>query len=408
MKCRHCQSDQCFEVIDLGHAPPSNAYLSPAQLARPEIWYPLRVMVCSECWLMQTVDVTDYSQLFDADYAYFSSYSASWLAHAKNLVTHLITRFHLTPEQLVVEVAANDGYLLQYVKDAGIRCLGIEPTLSTAIAAREKGLEIETCFFGTQTADQLSQKGCQADCMIANNVLAHVPDINDFVGGFTRLLKPTGVITFEFPHVLALLQHHQFDTIYHEHFSYLSLLSVTRILQQQGLMVFDVEQLTTHGGSLRLYVQHQQTGPHATNPQVNALLDLEREAGLAYPATYQALNQQAIEAKHALLAFLLTQKQAGNTVVAYGAAAKGNTFLNYAGIRPDLLEAVVDRNPHKQGKYLPGSRIPIVDETYLRERQPRYILILPWNLTTEIIEQLSYARQWGAQFVRAIPALEIL
>lgn len=407
MKCRHCAQTLTQSLIDLGSAPPSNAYLAPAQLSAPERWYPLRVMVCQHCWLVQTEDFAEADALFDADYAYFSSYSASWLAHARDYVAQMQARFALNAASMVVEVAANDGYLLQYVREAGLPCYGIEPTASTAAAARARGIDIVSAFFGTALARQLAAQGRQADLMAANNVLAHVPDINDFVAGFAVLLKPQGVATFEFPHLLSLLRDCQFDTIYHEHFSYLSLTALQSVFAAAGLQVFDVDTLPTHGGSLRVYVQRL-GGGHAVAGSVARVLAEEQAAGLQQAAGYRDFQPRADRIKHDFLRFLLQARQDGRSVMAYGAAAKGNTLLNYAGVRPDLLPAVVDRNPAKQGKCLPGSRIPVLDEAALRERQPDYVVLLPWNLRTELMQQLAYIRDWGGRFVVAVPALQVL
>jgi len=407
MKCRHCHTELNLSFIDLGAAPPSNAYLTLSSLSTPEKHYPLRVLVCNECWLVQTEDYANVDELFSADYAYFSSFSSSWLAHAEHYVDTMIARFALTANALVIEVAANDGYLLQYVKARGIPCLGIEPTTSTANAARAKGIDIVEDFFGVALAQSLVAQGKAADLTAANNVLAHVPDINDFVAGFAVLLKPSGVATFEFPHLLRLVSDNQFDTIYHEHYSYLSLTAVQRIFADNGLQVFDVEQLTSHGGSLRVYAQRSDVGERSVNPNVTQLLAIETKAGISTPAFYSGFQAKADKVKDDFLRFLIDAKQAGKTVAAYGAAAKGNTLLNYAGVRPDLLPYVVDRNPAKQHKFLPASRIPIVDEIQLQQTQPDYVVILPWNLRTEIMAQLAYIRDWGGQFVTAVPELVI-
>lgn len=407
MKCRHCGAELRLPFLDLGSAPPSNAYLTEAALHGPETWYPLRLLVCESCWLVQTEDHAGREQLFDADYAYFSSYSSSWLAHAKAYVQAMRERFQLGAQSNVVEVAANDGYLLQYVKQAGIPCYGIEPTTSTAVAARKLGIEIVERFFGVALARELVAAGRSADLTAANNVLAHVPDINDFVGGFAVLLKAQGVATFEFPHLLRMVQECQFDTAYHEHYSYLSLTAVQRIFAANGLKVFDVEELTTHGGSLRVYAQRADSGQHAPAPAVEALLARERAAGISSPGFYAGFQREAERIKRELLEFLLQAKQAGRKVGAYGAAAKGNTLMNFAGVRPDLLPYVVDLNPAKQGKYMPGSRIPIVSEAHLRQDRPDEVLILPWNLRTEITAQLGYIREWGGRFVTAVPSLRV-
>lgn len=408
MKCRHCQAELRLPFLDLGHAPPSNAYLSEAALRGPETWFPLRILVCESCWLVQTEDHAGREALFTDDYAYFSSFSSSWLAHSRRYVDAMIGRFGLGKDSMVAEIAANDGYLLQYVKDAGIACYGVEPTASTAQAARERGIDIVQRFFGVELGDELTESGRAADLIAANNVLAHVPDINDFVSGFAALLKPQGVATFEFPHLLRMVQEGQFDTVYHEHYSYLSLTAVSRIFTANGLSVFDVEHLSTHGGSLRVFAQRLDTGKHETSAEVARTLDEEQRAGVATPDFYACFQQQAERVKNDLLAFLVELRRGGKRIAAYGAAAKGNTLLNFAGVRPDLLPYVVDLNPAKQGKYLPGSHIPIVAEARLREDRPEYILILPWNLKTEVSEQLAYARHdWNAKLVTAIPSLSI-
>lgn len=407
MNCRHCGCELRLPFLDLGSAPPSNAYLTQKMTCTPETHYPLRTLVCENCWLVQTEDYAGREALFTQDYAYFSSFSITWLDHAKRYVGQMIERFGLNSDSCVVEVAANDGYLLQYVQQMDIPCYGIEPTASTAHAAREKGIEIVERFFGVELADELGRAGRQADLMAANNVLAHVPDINDFVSGFTRLLKPHGVATFEFPHLLSMVHENQFDTTYHEHYSYLSLTTVQRICTVNGLTVFDVQQLPTHGGSLRVFAQRSDTGPYEHSSEVAALLQAESVAGMTTPEFYETFQCQAEQVKDDLLLFLIDAKYKGLKVGAYGAAAKGNTLLNFAGIRPDLLPYVVDKNPAKQGKYLPGSRIPVVPETHLQAHQPDHILILPWNLRHEVMMQLAYVEEWGARFVTAVPKLEI-
>ena len=407
MKCRHCGTNLVLPLIDLGSAPPSNAYLTEKTLKAPEKWFPLKVLVCNQCWLVQTEDYAGAEELFDADYAYFSSFSTSWLKHAEQYVADMTNRFNLNSKSNVVEVAANDGYLLQYVKVKGIPCLGVEPTASTAAAAKEKGLEIVEEFFGVELADKLVTMGKQADLTVANNVLAHVPNINDFVAGFTRLLKPNGVATFEFPHLMQLVKHTQFDTIYHEHFSYLSLTALNQIFDHNGLQVFDVEEISTHGGSLRVLAQRKDQGQHQVNAAVGELLTRESTTGVTTEAYYANFQQRANRVKHDLIDFLIKAKREGKKVMAYGAAAKGNTLLNYAGIRSDLLPFVADRNPAKQNKYLPGSRIPIVEESLIRLKKPDYVLILPWNLRQEVTEQLKYIREWGGKFVTVVPNLEI-
>ena len=407
MKCRHCRSELSLPLVDLGSAPPSNAYLTQHSLHMPEKWFPLRVLVCDHCWLVQTEDFAQADELFDEDYAYFSSFSASWLAHAERYVAAVVARFSLTEHSHVFEVAANDGYLLHYVQQKGIPCTGIEPTASTAAAARDKGITVIERFFGVALAEELVAAGQQADLMAANNVLAHVPDINDFTAGFSALLKPHGVATFEFPHLMRLIEGVQFDTIYHEHFSYLSLSAIDRIFKANGLVVFDVDELPTHGGSLRVYAQRADTGEWPRTEAVGEMLRREAERGLTGASGYADFQTRSDAVKDGFLRFLLAARREGKKVAAYGAAAKGNTLLNYAGVRPDLLPYVVDLNPAKQGKYLPGSRIPIVDEQYLRETRPDYILILPWNLKQEVMHQLDYVRDWDAQFVTAVPELVI-
>jgi SAM-dependent methyltransferase len=407
MRCRHCGSELDVPFIDLGSAPPSNAYLTEAQLRAPEKWYPLRVLVCFNCWLVQTEDYVGAEELFSPDYAYFSSYSDSWLRHVKAYVDTMVDRLSLRPESLVVEIAANDGYLLQHVQAHGVPCYGVEPVAALAAAARARGIEIVAEFFGRDLAAQLADEGRRADLIVANNVLAHVPDINDFTAGFATLLKPSGVATFEFAHLLNLVAQNQFDTIYHEHFSYLSLTAVDRIFRSSGLAVFDVEELPTHGGSLRVLAQRADCLFHPQSPSVLELLEHEAAVGITTPDYYLGFQAKADQVKSDFLAFLLDAKRAGKRVAAYGAAAKGNTLLNYAGVRPDLLPYVVDRNPAKQGKFLPGSRIPIVAEERLRSDRPDRVVILPWNLKEEIVAQLSYIRDWGGKFVTAVPGLSM-
>ncbi|MDO9580154.1 MAG: class I SAM-dependent methyltransferase [Bacteroidales bacterium] len=408
MKCRHCGAGITLTLIDLGSAPPSNAYLTKLTMRRPEKWFPLKVLVCESCWLVQAEAYSRAAELFNDEYAYFSSFSAIWLAHAEHYVSAMVERFSLSTDSHVVEVASNDGYLLQYVKQRGISCLGIEPTASTASAARFKGIETLEEFFGVGLAQKLFDQGKQADLMVANNVLAHVPDINDFVRGFALLLKPQGAATFEFPHLMQLIEHKQFDTIYHEHFSYLSFSAVNQIFRANGLSVFDVEELGTHGGSLRVFARRTETGKHPVSEKVIALLNREVAAGMNSAVYYQGFQEQADKVKNDFLAFLLKIKCQGKTVAAYGAAAKGNTLLNYAGVKPDLLPFVCDAAPSKQGKYLPGSRIPVVAESRIKTLRPDYVMIFPWNLKEEIMTQLSYIREWGGKFVTAVPNLEIL
>lgn len=406
--CRGCGTSLALPLIDLGTSPPSNAYIRADQLEQAEQWMPLKAAVCQQCWLVQIEDYFRADSLFDAEYAYFSSFSSTWLAHAERYVAEMVERFGLTADSRVVEVAANDGYLLQYVARRGIPCLGVEPTRSTAQAAREKGLEIRELFFGRDTATQLKSEGWAADLMVANNVLAHVPDINDFLGGFASLLKPTGVATFEFPQLLTLMAGQQFDTLYHEHYSYLSLTAVQTLCERNGLKVFDVSQLSTHGGSLRVFVQRADGVRREVQTGVQQQLQAERAAGVKTPEYYATLAPAAEGIKHGLLRFLLQAKADGKRVAGYGAAAKGNTLLNYAGVKTDLLAWVADVNPHKQGKYMPGSRIPIVSPAQIDLEKPDYILVLPWNLLREVSQQLAQVRQWDGRFVIAVPELTVL
>lgn len=407
MKCRHCQTPLTHEFVDLGFSPPSNAYISKQNYNAPETWYPLKVMVCHSCWLVQTEDHAGHEELFTSDYAYFSSTSASWLDHAKKYVGDMTARFELGAKSMICEVAANDGYLLQYAKGANIPCYGVEPTTSTAKAARALGLEIVEEFFGENMAQGLAKKGKAADLTAANNVLAHVPDINDFVLGFAALLKPDGISTFEFPHLLNLINLLQFDTVYHEHYSYLSLIAVKTIFEKNGLSVIDVEELPTHGGSLRVFAQRSDTGKHPVTATVSNILAREKKANLDSVKGYEGFQAKAETVKNNLVKFLIEAKEQGKKVAGYGAAAKGNTMLNFAGIRPDLLPFVVDKNPAKAGQFMPGSHIEIADESRIRAKKPDYVLILPWNLKTEIAGQLSYISEWGGKFVIAVPRVEV-
>jgi SAM-dependent methyltransferase len=401
-RCRHCQSPLEHTVIDLGHQPPSNAYLSPEQLLFPEITYPLRVYVCENCWLVQLPAHAGAEELFTSDYAYFSSTSSSWCAHAERFVAQATEQLDLGPNSLVVEIASNDGYLLRYVQERGIPCLGIEPTHATAQAAERKGIPTLERFFGKALAEELVGSAGpgqgRADLVVANNVLAHVPDINDFVAGIARLLKPTGRASIEFPHLLKLLAGNQFDTIYHEHYSYLSLRVAQRIVARAGLEVVNVEELTTHGGSLRLWLAHQ--GVVEPKASVDAILAAERAAGLEGVEAFAGFQQRAEAAKHGLLEALLHCRREGRSVLGYGAAAKGNTLLNYAGVRADLLPFVADRAASKQGKHLPGSHIPVISLEQLSRESADVLLVLPWNLIHEIRQQFS-----GRELMTAIPTM---
>ncbi|AOS92631.1 class I SAM-dependent methyltransferase [Mycobacterium intracellulare] len=407
MKCRHCELTLTHRFVDLGFAPPSNAYLRPEDLGSPETHFPLRVNVCHECWLVQTEDYARAEELFNADYAYFSSTSSSWLDHAARFAHMVIERLQLGFESLVIEVASNDGYLLKNFKAAGIPCLGIEPTASTAAAAEALGLSVRREFFSESLGRQLAAEGRRADLIVGNNVYAHVPDINDFTRGLAAALKPEGTVTLEFPHVMPLIERTQFDTIYHEHFSYLSLTTVTRIFAMAGLRIWDVEELPTHGGSLRIFGCHAAAAIATTN-RVDALLTRECEFGLTRPETYAAFQARADRLKDDLLAFLIEQKRIGQQVAAYGAAAKGNTLLNYAGVRSDLLPYVCDAAVSKQGKFMPGSHIPIRSPEELRKNPPDALIVLPWNIVEEVQNQLADLAQRGTRFVTAIPELSFL
>lgn len=406
MNCRHCHAPLAHTFIDLGFAPPSNAYLTKADLSRPERYFPLKVMVCERCWLVQTEDYAQADELFSPDYAYFSSTSTSWLDHASRYAEKMIASLNLDRTSFVIEVAANDGYLLKNFVAAGIPCLGIEPTASTAAAAERLGIPILREFFGEALGRRLAQEGKQADLIVGNNVYAHVPDINDFTRGLKAALKPGGAITLEFPHLLQLIEHTQFDTIYHEHFSYLSLYTVARIFATAGLRVFDIEELPTHGGSLRVFGCHADD-PRPTSQAVAELLIQEEAKGLRNLSTYQGFQARAERIKDDLLLFLIEQKRAGKKVAAYGAAAKGNTLLNFAGAKPDLIPFVCDAAAAKQGKFMPGSHIPILPPTALEERRPDYLLILPWNIADEVRAQNAALAVRGTRFVVAVPQLEI-
>ncbi len=408
MKCRHCNTELKHTFIDLGISPPSNAYLTKKALDKPEASYPLKVMVCDCCWLVQTEDFVRADEMFSMDYAYFSSFSTSWLNHAKSYVDSITSRLNLDESSTVVEIAANDGYLLQYVKNKGIPCYGIEPTHNTAKVARDKGIEIIEDFFNVTKAEQLVKQGRQADLIVANNVLAHVPDINGFVKGFSILLKVNGVSTFEFPHLLNLIEKYQFDTIYHEHYSYLSFTTTCAILKSNGMTVFDVEEIRTHGGSLRVYAQRSDTGKQLVSKSVSELQKKENEIGISSIQFYEGFQKKAEHIKLEFLSFLTKTKQSDKKVVGYGAAAKGNTLVNFSGVGPDLLSYVIDKNIEKQGKYMPGSRIPIVEESRLKIDQPHYVVIFPWNIQQEIMEQLDYIQDWKGKFVTFIPCLSVI
>ncbi len=405
--CRFCKQPLSLTLVDLGVTPLANSYLPDATAAITEKSYPLHARVCSACRLVQVEDVTTPADIF-GHYAYFSSYSASWLKHCHAYTETARQRFGLGSASKVVEVASNDGYLLQYFVEAGVPVLGVEPAANVAAVAVNNGVPTEVAFFGVSTAERLVREGHAADLVAANNVLAHVPDINDFVGGFQRILKPDGVISVEFPHLLHMLRHVQFDTIYHEHYSYLSLLAVERIFTANGLTVFDVEELTTHGGSLRVWACRSESRKHPPQPGLAKVRSDEAAAGFDTDAAYAGFDARVQTVRRDLRAFLVRAKAEGKRVVAYGAAAKGNTLLNYCGIGTDLIDYIVDLNPHKQSTLAPGSHLPIhAPDTLLADR-PDYVLILPWNLKTEIMDQMQSVRSWGGLFVVAVPALTVM
>ncbi len=406
MVCRHCGSNNHFLFLDLGFAPPSNAYLEQSSLRKPEKFYPLRLIGCKDCMLIQTEDYANAEELFDDDYAYFSSTSSSWLAHAKKYSQDISELLSLNSSSKVIEIAANDGYLLRNFVSSGIPCIGIEPTNSTALAAENLGIPIIREFFNENLAFSLVKSSSKADLIIGNNVYAHVPDVNSFTKGMKILLKPEGCITLEFPHLMELLEYNQFDTVYHEHYSYYSLHSISRIFNSAGLRVWKVEQLKSHGGSLRVYGCHEDD-IRKTEKSVNKLLDLEVEKGLEQANTYSTFQERANDVKNKFLSFLLEARNAGKSVAAYGAAAKGNTLINYAGIKSDLIAYVCDAAVSKQGKFLPGSHIPIVSPKVLETQTPDYLLILPWNLAREIKQQNAHLSARGVKFVTAIPELII-
>ncbi len=405
--CRFCNTPLRHTFVDLGMSPISNAYVKAEDLKGMEAFYPLHVYVCERCFLVQLEEFQSRDQIFNDEYAYFSSYSKSWLEHARNYSLMMMERFGYGQHSLVVEIASNDGYLLKNFVEKGIPVLGVEPAENCARAAEEVGVRTLVRFFGTDTAKEMVAKGFRADLLIGNNVLAHVPDINDFVAGQKIILADSGVITMEFPHLAQLMEHNQFDTIYHEHFSYLSLLAVERIFATHGLVIFDVEEIPTHGGSLRIYARHAEDTGKPVTERVTALREREEQAGLREIATYTAFGERAKRTKWRLLEFLIEAKRAGKTIVGYGAPAKGNTLLNYCGVRNDFLEYTVDVSPHKQGKYLPGTHLPILAPEAIAETKPDYLLILPWNLKEEIMEQMAHIRDWGGKFVVPIPEVKV-
>ena len=407
LSCRFCQSPLVHTFVDLGMSPLSNSYLDRSRLNDPEAFYPLHARVCEHCFLVQLQQFEPPENIF-SNYVYFSSYSQSWLEHSQQYAKHMIERFDLSTHSTVVEIASNDGYLLQYFKARGIPVLGIEPAENVGVVARQKGIPTLTAFFGRGTALAMKSAEQQADLIVANNVLAHVPDLHDFVDGFKLLLKAKGIISFEFPHLLQLMEERQFDTIYHEHLSYFSFLTAEKIFKAHGLSVFDVEELQTHGGSLRVYLCHAENCEKTAHDRVEELRKKEIAAGLCELQTYLEFGKRVREAKHGLLERLIEIKRSGASIAGYGAPAKGNTLLNYCGIGKDFVEYTVDQNPHKQGLFLPGSHIPIVAPSRLSETRPNYILVLPWNLRDEILGQIGYARTWGCHFVIPIPTAEVL
>ena len=407
MNCRSCGHVADLPLIDLGTSPPSNAYLTESGLDVPEVWYPLRVLVCESCWLVQTQDFTRADEIFHSEYAYFSGYSSTWVDHCRSFAAQIGDLLALDSDSMVIEVASNDGTMLREFEKLGAGCLGIEPTASTAAVARQAGLTVLEEFLTAELGRRLQREGVQADLLVANNVLAHVPEIVDFATGCGLLLSKDGVATFEFPYLVDLIASAQFDTIYHEHFSYLSLLATEVILKSAGLHVFNAERIPTHGGSLRVFAQRTDAGNRSEEPGLNEIRRLEDSLGVASPDFYSGFQGRADEISHDLSRFLLEAEGNGETVAAYGAAAKGNTLLNFAGVRQDLVQWVADRNPAKVGMFLPGSRIPIVDESAVRGHRPKYILILPRNLSTEVSEQLNYIREWSGLFVTAVPKLTI-
>jgi 2-polyprenyl-3-methyl-5-hydroxy-6-metoxy-1,4-benzoquinol methylase len=408
MNCRFCKKTLSIKFVDLVNCPPSNAFLSAAQLNDTEYYYPLSIYVCDNCYLVQVDEYKKAKEIFNSEYVYFSSYSKTWVEHARQYVESMIQRFGYNEKSFVIEIASNDGYLLQHFKNKGVPVLGIEPSKNTAQAAILKGVDTITEYFSADFARKLSQHRKKGNLIIGNNVLAHVPDIDDFVEGLKISLRGYGVITMEFPHLLRLVEDCQFDTIYHEHYSYLSFTTVKKIFEAHALELFDVEETPTHGGSLRIFAKHQKDTDKKISPRVNEMLLKEASAGLTTQAYYQNFQQRVDEIKYQLLGFLLDQKKYGKKVIGYGAAAKGNTLLNYAGIKGnDLIQFVVDAAPSKQGKYLPGSHIPVYAEDSISIYRPDYIIIFPWNLKHEIAEQLNYVKEWGCQFVVFIPQLQI-
>jgi 2-polyprenyl-3-methyl-5-hydroxy-6-metoxy-1,4-benzoquinol methylase len=406
-RCRFCSTELRHTFVDLGMSPLSNSYLTSEQVNRMEAFYPLHARVCERCFLVQVEEFESPEEIF-SEYAYFSSFSESWLRHAREYTEQMTKRFGLNGESMVVEIASNDGYLLQYFAAKRIPVLGVEPAANVACAAHLKGIPTITKFFGAETARELAAEGKQADLLLGNNVLAHVPALNDFVEGLKILLKPRGVVTMEFPHLMRLIEGREFDTIYHEHFSYFSFLTVEEVFRAHGLTLFDVEELPTHGGSLRIYARHTEDDARAVSQRVEELKERELSFGFRRIDMYLSFMDKVSETKRELLSFLIDAKRAGKSVVGYGAPAKGNTLLNYCGVRTDFLDYTVDANPHKQNHFLPGTHIPIYHPEKIKETRPDYVLILPWNLREEITTQLACIREWAGQFVVPIPQLEVI
>ena len=407
MNCRFCNAKLEDVFVDLGHAPPSNSFLNKEELKTGETYYPLKVYVCDECKLVQLDEFKKAKDIFSEEYVYFSSISKSWLEHSKNYTNKMINDFGINQDSLVIEVASNDGYLLQFFKERNVNVLGIEPTESTAKVSREKNIETVTKFFGKSLASELVDENIKADLLLGNNVLAHVPDINDFVKGIKIILKSDGIVTMEFPHLLQLVKQNQFDTIYHEHFSYLSFTSVLEIFKKQGLELFHVEELSTHGGSIRVFGKHIEDLSKEIRESVDQILQKEDEAGMNKMSYYKGFQSRVEQVKLNFIDFLIKAKKEGRKVAAYGAAAKGNTLLNYCGVKADMIEFVVDAAPIKQNKFLPGSHIPVVTENRIKELKPDYIIIFPWNIKDEIISQLHYIKEWDCKFVTFIPNIKI-
>jgi 2-polyprenyl-3-methyl-5-hydroxy-6-metoxy-1,4-benzoquinol methylase len=404
--CRLCEKPLQHIFVDLGVSPLANSYLKADQINQMEPFYPLKAYVCTQCYLVQ-VPVFQRSEEIFGDYSYFSSFSDSWLQHAKTYTESIIDRFGFGTDSQVIEIASNDGYLLQYFQKKSIPVLGVEPAQNVARVAQKAGIQTLEKFFSLQTAMELAREGKSADLLIGNNVLAHVPDVNDFVQGMKVILKPHGIITMEFPHLMRLMAENQFDTIYHEHFSYFSFSIVTKIFDQHGLRIFDVDELPTHGGSLRIYARHAEDASSEISENVKTLLKREKAKGFGNLDFYLTFNQKVQSTKRAILDFMVRAKNEGKTIVGYGAPAKGNTLLNYCGIRTDFMEYTVDRSPHKQGYFLPGTHIPIHYPDKIRETRPDYVVILPWNLKDEVMHQMAYIRDWDGKFVTLIPEVRI-